>query len=93
MSASGEVKPDAQGFASGQIDLKLKGWRSLPAAAVALGLVPPSNEASVQRGLEFLAKASPDPEVISLALKLADGQMTLGFIPLGAAPQLGQPLP
>jgi hypothetical protein len=56
-------------------------------------LVPPSNEASVQRGLEFLAKASPDPEVISLALKLADGQMTLGFIPLGAAPQLGQPLP
>ena len=93
VSASGEVKPDALGFASGQIDLKLKGWRSLPAAAVALGLVPPSNEASVQRGLEFLAKASPDPEVISLALKLADGQMTLGFIPLGAAPRLGQPLP
>jgi hypothetical protein len=86
LTASGEITPDAQGLASGQIDLKLKGWQSLPAAAVALGLVPPTNEESILRGLEFLAKASPDPEVISLPLKLADGQMTLGFIPLGPAP-------
>ena len=89
LTATGEVKPDAQGVASGQIDLKLKGWQSLPAAAVALGLVPPTNEETIRRGLEFLAKASPDPEVISLPLKLADGQMSLGFIPLGAAPALG----
>jgi len=86
LTASGEITPDAQGLASGQIDLQLKGWQSLPAAAVALGLVPPTNEESILRGLEFLAKASPDPEVISLPLKLADGQMTLGFIPLGPAP-------
>ena len=86
LTASGEITPDAQGLASGQIDLQLKGWQSLPAAAVALGLVPPTNEESILRGLEFLAKASSDPEVISLPLKLADGQMTLGFIPLGPAP-------
>ena len=86
LTASGEITPDAQGLASGQIDLQLKGWQSLPAAAVALGLVPRTNEESILRGLEFLAKASPDPEVISLPLKLADGQMTLGFIPLGPAP-------
>ena len=86
LTATGQIKADAKGMASGQIDLRLKGWESLPAAAVALGLVPPSNEISVQRGLEFLAKASPDPEVISLPLKLAEGMMTLGFIPLGPAP-------
>ncbi len=86
LTASGEITPDAHGLASGQIDLQLKGWQSLPAAAVALGLVPPTNEESILRGLEFLAKASPDPEVILLPLKLADGQMTLGFIPLGPAP-------
>lgn len=88
LTASGKIAPDANGFAFGQIDLHLKGWQSLPAAAVALGLVPPSNQDSIRRGLEFLAKASPDPEVVSLALKLADGQMTLGFIPLGPAPRL-----
>ena len=88
LTMRGEIKPDAQGFASGRIDLHLKGWRSLPAAAVALGLVPPSNAETIQRGLEFLAKASPDPEVISLPLKLQNGQMTLGFIPLGPAPRL-----
>jgi len=86
LTATGEIKPDAKGLASGQIDLHLTGWQSLPAAAVALGLVPPANEVSLQRGLEFLAKASPDPKVISLTLKLAEGQMTLGFIPLGPAP-------
>lgn len=89
LTATGEVNPDAQGFASGQIELHLKGWQSLPAAAVALGLVPPTNEETIRRGLEFLAKASPDPEVISLPLTLSDGQMSLGFIPLGPAPALG----
>jgi hypothetical protein len=90
LTAQGTLKPDAQGLAEGQIDLRLKGWRSLPAAAVALGLVPASNEVTVQRGLEFLAKASPDPEVISLPLKLQNGLMSLGFIPLGPAPALTQ---
>lgn len=89
LTASGEITPDAQGFASGKIDLHLKGWESLPAAAVALGLVAPTNEETIRRGLEFLAKASPDPKVISLPLTLADGQMSLGFVPLGAAPALG----
>ena len=90
LTAQGALKPDAQGLAEGQIDLTLKGWRSLPAAAVALGLVPASNEVTVQRGLEFLAKASPDPEVISLPLKLQNGLMSLGFIPLGPAPAFNQ---
>jgi hypothetical protein len=90
LTAQGTLNPDAQGLAEGQIDLRLKGWRSLPAAAVALGLVPASNEVSLQRGLEFLAKASPDPEVISLPLKLQNGLMSLGFIPLGPAPALTQ---
>ena len=34
LTASGEITPDAQGLASGQIDLKLNGWQSMPAAAV-----------------------------------------------------------
>jgi len=88
LTAQGAIAPDAQGLASGKIDLSLKGWRSLPAAAVAFGWVPPTNEQSIKRGLEFLAASSADPDVITLPLKLENGQMTLGFIPLGPAPRL-----
>lgn len=88
LTAQGAVTPDSQGLASGKIDLSLKGWRSLPTAAVALGWVPPTNEQSLKRGLEFLAASSTDPEVITLPLKLENGQMILGFMPLGPAPRL-----
>ncbi|MGV8988436.1 MAG: DUF2125 domain-containing protein [Cypionkella sp.] len=90
LTAEGQIKPDAQGFAEGKIDLHLKGWRSVPAVVVALGLVPPQNEVTVQRMLEYLAAASPDPEVLSLPLTFSEGYMSLGPLPLGPAPQLQQ---
>lgn len=90
LTAKGSVKPDAQGLAEGKIDLSLKGWRNLGPALVALGLIPPTNGVTVNRGLEFLAKASPDPEVIKLPLTFAEGWMNLGPLPLGPAPMLAQ---
>ena len=88
LTATGSVKPDATGLAEGKIDLALKGWRSLPALVVALGLVPPQNQVTVQRGLEFLAKSGSDPDALSLPLTFAGGYMSLGPLPLGPAPRL-----
>lgn len=90
LTAVGSVKPDAQGLAEGKFDLNLKGWRTLGAAAVALGLVPPSNAVTIERGLEFLAAASPDAETLSLPLTFAKGTMSLGPLPLGPSPRLVQ---
>ena len=86
--AQGNVVPDANGLASGKIDLDLKGWRSLPGVVVALGVVKPDMKVSITRGLEFLAAASPDPQVLHLALTFKDGEMSLGPLPLGPAPRL-----
>lgn len=88
LTATGEVKPDATGMAEGKIDMDLKGWRSLPAVVVALGLVKPETEPTVQRALEFLAASSPDPEVLRLPLIFHKGVMSLGPLPLGPAPML-----
>jgi hypothetical protein len=92
LSAQGNLAPDAQGLAEGTIDLRLKGWRSLPAVVVALGLVPPANAVTLQRGLEYLAKSGAqsggDPEVIALPLTFKSGKMSLGPLPLGPAPRL-----
>lgn len=94
LTAAGQITPDAQGFAQGQIDLDLKGWRQVPAVAVALGLVPAQNKVTVLRALEFLAasgaKSGTDPEVLSLPLTFKDGYMSLGPLPLGPAPRLVQ---
>lgn len=88
LTASGEVTANADGLAEGKVDMHLKGWQSLPALVVALGLVPPQNEVTVQRGLEFLSKTGKDPDVLTLPLTFAKGYMSLGPLPLGPAPRL-----
>ena len=86
--ASGDLKAAADGRAEGEIDLGLKGWRNLPALVVALGLVPPQNQVTVERVLEFLSKTGKDPAVVNLPLIFKSGQMSLGPLPLGPAPRL-----
>ncbi len=88
LTATGSIKPDAQGLVEGKIDMQLKGWRAVPAVVVALGLVPPQSQVTVQRALEYLAASSPDPEVLSLPLTFEGGRMSLGPLPLGPAPRL-----
>jgi hypothetical protein len=88
LTATGAVKADANGMAEGKIDLAVKGWRSLPAVVVALGLVPPQNQVTVERGLEFMSKAGTDPDVVTLPLSFKSGEMRFGLLPLGAAPRL-----
>jgi hypothetical protein len=88
LGAQGDLVPDAQGLAQGTIDLRLKGWRSLPAVVVALGLLPSANAITLQRGLEFFAKSGTDPEVIALPLTFKAGVMSLGPLPLGPSPRL-----
>lgn len=88
LTASGSVKADTNGMPVGEIDLALKGWRSLPAVVVALGLVPAKNQAMVESGLEFLSKTGADPEVLNLPLIFKSGEMSLGPLPLGPVPRL-----
>ncbi len=86
--ATGSVKADVAGLAEGKIELALKGWRSLPAVVVALGMVPPQNQVTVERGLQFLSKTGKDPEVLTLPLIFKSGRTSLGPLPLGPAPRL-----
>ncbi len=87
LSASGEVKPDPQGFAEGQIDLRLTGWRDLVPVLVAAQLVKPEVAPTVTRALEVMAK-NGTAEVLDMPLVLSEGWMRLGPIPLGPAPLL-----
>ena len=88
VQATGQVDRAADGFAQGQIDFRIENWRQIPALVVALGLVRPEMADAVSRGVEALARDGGDPERLNLPLVFADGRMSLGPLPLGAAPRL-----
>lgn len=87
LSATGEVLPNAQGFAEGRIDLRLTGWRELVPVLVAAQLVTAEVAPTVTRALEVMAK-NGTAEVLDMPLVLSEGWMRLGPIPLGPAPML-----
>lgn len=88
LTAVGAVVPDAQGLAEGTLDLRVDGWRDGLAAAEAAGVVPEQFRVMLRSMLENLAAQSAEPDVLKLPLVMAQGQMRLGPLPLGPAPQL-----
>lgn len=87
-SAQGALTAGPDGLAQGEIALRVEGWRRLPKILAALGLVKPDIAPTLERALEVMAAQGGDLEVVQVVLKCADGQMSLGPLPLGPAPRL-----
>lgn len=90
-TARGLVEADDQGFAAGEITVEITNWDRLPAILVAAGVVKPEMAPTIARGMQALAAQSPDLSVLSLTLKMSEGQMSFGPFPLGPAPRLLPP--
>lgn len=90
-TAKGLVEADDQGFAAGEITVEITNWDRLPAILVAAGVVKPEMAPTIARGMQALAAQSPDLTILSLTLKLSDGQMSFGPFPLGPAPLMVPP--
>lgn len=86
--AQGDIAPDANGQAEGRIDLRIEDWRKLLAVAQAMGLITPEVAPTWETALAMLAEQSGDPDVLHMPLTMQNGRMSLGFLPLGAAPLL-----
>lgn len=87
-SAKGTLTAGPDGLAQGEIALRVDGWRRLPKLLVALGLLKPDIAPTLERALEVVAAQGGDLDVVQMVLKCADGQMSLGPLPLGPAPQM-----
>ena len=87
LTAAGNLTAGPDGVAAGIITIRVDGWRRLPAVIAALGLIGPDMAPNIERGLEVMAKAGPDPEILELLLVCKDGRMSFGPFPLGPAPQ------
>lgn len=89
--AEGLLEADADGYAAGRIMLELTNWDRLPALLVATGVIKPAFAPTIGGALKALAAQSPDPAVVTLALDMKDGRMSLGPFPLGKALRLRRP--
>ncbi len=92
LTAKGGMEAGPDGLAVGEIAIRIQDWRTLPPLLAALGLISPQMAPTLERGLEVMAKSNPDPAVLDLTLKAADGKLRLGPLPLGNAPVLRRDL-
>lgn len=86
IEAAGNLVIDAEGVPEGALQVRAVNWREILAVATDAGLLGEDLAATVERGLEFVAGASGNPETIELPLGFRDGRISLGPIPLGPAP-------
>ncbi|MEM9350376.1 MAG: DUF2125 domain-containing protein [Pseudomonadota bacterium] len=88
LRAVGELDVDGTGTPEGRITVKATNWREIISIGQALGTIPDGMVPTITRGLELLASLSGPPNTIDVPLTFAGGFVSLGPIPLGAAPKL-----
>lgn len=86
--AKGRIEPDAQGFASGRIEISVTNWQPMVPALVAAGAIKPELAQTFGNMLAALASQTGDPNMLKLPLVLSDGWVSLGPLPLGEAPRM-----
>ncbi len=89
--ASGQITPDDQGYAAGQIEFVITNWEVLPALFVGFRVIEPQMAQFMVNMLRAVAKDEGDISVLRLPLVLAEGQVSFGPLPLTHAPRLVAP--
>ncbi len=85
LTVEGRLDVAADGTPEGVLTVRAEGWRQVLRLAVGLGLVDERRLPLLSAGLGGLADGDG---IVTLDLVLADGEMTLGSMPLGPAPRL-----
>lgn len=85
---SGAVDVDAEGRPTGEIAIRAQNWPAMLEMAERGGLIGPGMRQSVETGLGFLAGLSGRRENLDVTLRLEDGFMFLGPLPIGEGPRL-----
>jgi hypothetical protein len=79
---------DADGIPTGEVSLQARNWREILAFAEAAGSIPKAFVPQLETVLRALARSGGNPDAIDVGLELRNGNIYLGFIPLGSAPRI-----
>ena len=89
LMAAGDLAVDAEGRATGTLQLRAVNWREMLALGQDTGLIPPDLASTLETALALLAAATGRPETLEVPLIFTGGEMFLGPVPLGPAPRFG----
>jgi hypothetical protein len=76
------------GLLTGEWSLQARNWQDMLALAENAGTLPSQLRPQLDNILAALARGSGNPDAIDVTLTLRNGQIFLGFIPLGQAPRV-----
>jgi len=85
LTADGDFVVDAAGIPTGTLRLRVRKWQGLFDMAVASSTIPPEWAPTVERMLQSMSDIE---DTLDLTITTQDGQMRMGFLPLGPAPRL-----
>ncbi len=88
LKADGALDVGSDGLLSGKVSLDIKNWRGVLALGVSSGLFNATLADRLETGLSLLTSLSDNPQNLKAPLTFADGQISLGPIPLGPGPRL-----
>ncbi|MEL6643223.1 MAG: DUF2125 domain-containing protein [Pseudomonadota bacterium] len=88
LEATGQLTVDDSGVPTGEITVRATNWREIFAVIQNAGLVPETLAPALEGALEFLAGMSGNPNTIDAPLRLGNGLVSFGPIPMGPAPNL-----
>lgn len=83
-SVTGNLTADDEGFAAGNLLLRVENWPAALEAAVAAGIIAENQADTLEGGFRMMARG----DAVEMPLTLADGVVRFGPLPLAAAPRL-----
>lgn len=85
---SGMLDIDAEGRPTGEIAIRAQNWPEMLAMAERAGLLPPGLRPTAESALGFLAGLSGRREDLDVTLRLDQGFVFLGPLPVGEGPRI-----
>jgi hypothetical protein len=84
----GNIDINQTGTPSGRIDIQIENLRELMLQAININLLASYDLDEIIKGLNFISKLSGDPKSLEFSIKIQEGKMFIGPIPVGQIPNI-----
>lgn len=88
LELGGELKIDAGGWPTGEINIRARNWRAMLRIARDTGVMPANLEPTITRALEVLANLSGNAKTLDAPLTFRNKRVFFAGLPIGPAPNL-----
>lgn len=88
MTVAGRLDADAEGYATGRLDVTAQNWREMVEMGVNAGVLSSDLASALRSGLAMIGNATGQGDALDVTLRFEDGLIKIGPVPVGQAPRL-----